>query len=323
MNPVKIVIRHEPMERWEEGDEGLRNLIRDVLFFVKCSLSSGQSTVNFITPPDKTGTTSPPLMKDPIQRHNYLEIGIVADGTMGMWWQGRLDVCNAGTVLIIPPYCPHLPHVPLSFHHYPSHRVLWLLFPNCQCIAHQCAFRDKIHYFGTYWFFNDEKLFHLGQMIWQESLRRGEWSLDILGGLLLSLLGVMLKVPSHPPIPSYRQLRTVLEGVEDPLVRSVYRFLWQNYYRTLKLSDLATAFNYSPFHLCRRFRQKIGETPLQSLRRIRIEIAKYLLRNFNFPISRVSEMVGFSDQFYFSRLFTRFVGMSPKRYRERNSKGGS
>lgn len=75
-----------------------------------------------------------------LQRHSFLEIGVVLEGAMGLWWRGHLTVCQARSVVLIPPRCPHLPHVPLP--QTLAHRVLWLIFPPHQCIAHQCAWGD-------------------------------------------------------------------------------------------------------------------------------------------------------------------------------------
>ena len=62
-------------------------------------------------------------------------------------------------------------------------------------------------------------------------------------------------------------------------------------------------------------------TPLEYLTQIRIEQAKSYLINSNiYSISEIADMCGFSDQYYFSRVFKKTVGVSPRDYKKnRNS----
>jgi len=64
------------------------------------------------------------------------------------------------------------------------------------------------------------------------------------------------------------------------------------------------------------FRQVSGGTPTQYLRELRISQAKHLLRLSDLPIAEVAGRSGFSDQFYFSRVFRQVVGLSPRRFRD-------
>ena len=57
-----------------------------------------------------------------------------------------------------------------------------------------------------------------------------------------------------------------------------------------------------------------GLTPLAYLNRARIENAKELLLKTSLSIAEIAEMVGFSGQNYFGRLFRRQVGLSPTEF---------
>ncbi len=297
-----VILREERMDTAEEGVERLRQVIAQQIL----PMLTSYRTLYLLAPPQTDEWVPPPT--GIIQRHAFLELGIVIDGVMGMWWRGQLISCPAGAVLVIPPRCPHLPHVPSQSS---THRVLWLTFPPRQCIAHQCAWRDGVHFLGTYCVVDDEELIHLGRSIWREWCHRDEHSALIVHGYLLALLGRMLKAPTHPAVPKYERFGISPEA--DPLVQEVYRFLWGNYHRPIKLADLSRAVAYSPTYLCRRFRQRTGETLWQALRRIRIEVAKRLL-TLNISVATVAEMVGFSDSLYFSKVFAKEVGMSPTVY---------
>lgn len=53
---------------------------------------------------------------------------------------------------------------------------------------------------------------------------------------------------------------------------------------------------------------------MQRLEEIRIEKAKELLRDEQYRCSEVAEMIGFSDQFYFSKRFKLFCNSTPSEY---------
>jgi len=230
--------REERLEPLEEGVERLRQLIAQEVI----PLLETRKQIPLLAAPLQQGGIPLPS-RSLLQRHSFLEIGVVLDGTMGLWWRGNLTICQASSVVLIPPRCPHLPHAPLPQR--PAHRVLWLIFPPHQCIAHQCAWRDGVHYVGTYCALDDDELIHLGRSLWREWRQRDEWSPLIVKGYLLALFGRMLKAPARPAVPKYERLMTS-SPVQDPLVDAIYRFLWSNYNHPIGLADLATAVAYSP-----------------------------------------------------------------------------
>ncbi len=74
-------------------------------------------------------------------------------------------------------------------------------------------------------------------------------------------------------------------------------------------------FNTDYFRRC--FAEEMGETPLEYMTRLRIERAKGLLVQKNFiSVEAVAEQCGFSDSFYFSKVFKKHTGSSPTAYRK-------
>ena len=61
-----------------------------------------------------------------------------------------------------------------------------------------------------------------------------------------------------------------------------------------------------------------GESPQKTLTRLRMQEAKRLLATTAEPIARVGELVGYPDQFYFSRTFRKEVGENPTAYRKKS-----
>ena len=81
------------------------------------------------------------------------------------------------------------------------------------------------------------------------------------------------------------------------------------------LAELAAVAGLSRFHLLRLFKQHTGETPAQFHLRLRIDLAKRLLRTTTAGVSEIGLRCGFADSSHFARTFRRQVGASPSSYR--------
>ena len=83
------------------------------------------------------------------------------------------------------------------------------------------------------------------------------------------------------------------------------------------------AMGYHPDYFRRCFREELGCTPAEYLTRLRLSRAKGLLTQRTFSgVEKVAHLSGFSDSFYFSKLFKKHTGLSPRQYRARNGKEG-
>ena len=95
------------------------------------------------------------------------------------------------------------------------------------------------------------------------------------------------------------------------------------FYRPWRIEELAHTAGMSVPNFFRSFRRMTGSTPINYLRRIRINQAKRRLIESTDSIKEIAEQVGYSDQFYFSRDFKHHTGMSPSDFRTHELGSGS
>lgn len=113
------------------------------------------------------------------------------------------------------------------------------------------------------------------------------------------------------------QFRLIREsGEKDPVAQSI-NFMLENLTRKLKLDEIALETGLSASHYSRLFQNRTGHSPIDYFIQLKIQRACRLLDNSGWLIADVSREMGFDDQFYFSRVFRKVMGMSPAEYRKR------
>lgn len=91
----------------------------------------------------------------------------------------------------------------------------------------------------------------------------------------------------------------------------------ENYNHDINIEKYAESRGMSISWFIRSFRKHTGQTPMQYIVSLRINNAQVLLESTSYTISEISEIVGYENQLYFSRLFHKQKGCSPSQYRKR------
>ena len=100
------------------------------------------------------------------------------------------------------------------------------------------------------------------------------------------------------------------------LAESIKIYIRQNYRYQLSTGNIAEAFFVNASYASRRFSESFGVTITEYISSVRIEHAKNLLATTSAPIGSIALNVGIDDANYFTRIFKKFVGMSPTEYRQ-------
>lgn len=130
-----------------------------------------------------------------------------------------------------------------------------------------------------------------------------------------SLLHLYLASFRH--IAAYRRYRHEDERIDVPdAVASIIRYMQENLEGHITLRQLSDYTGYSVSQLSNIFRKSTGDSPLSYFNRLKIQRACQLLATTTLRVNQISAKLGIDDSYYFSRLFTHVVGVSPKKYRQ-------
>ncbi len=104
------------------------------------------------------------------------------------------------------------------------------------------------------------------------------------------------------PLPCSTRMDTMLcyirEHIEQPLSRK----------------NLADVFHLTPQHINALFKKELDATPTEIIHRERVALAYRLMHEKGLNVSQAGYAAGFSDPFYFSRIFKKYMGYAPARY---------
>ena len=93
-------------------------------------------------------------------------------------------------------------------------------------------------------------------------------------------------------------------------------YIHKNYATNLRIQDLATYSHLSPSRFRTLFKERTGLSPMDYLTALRINHARQLMSQTELCMSEIAEMVGYTDQLYFSRVFKKHTQLTPSAYRK-------
>lgn len=105
---------------------------------------------------------------------------------------------------------------------------------------------------------------------------------------------------------------------EADLVRMqpVLETLCANPAQEFNLKKLAGKINLHPVYFSNLFRKTLGVSPLRYLTEQRLELAKNMLCSSQMSLVEIAEYCGYNDEFFFARIFKKYVGVAPGRFRK-------
>ncbi|HEY8938047.1 MAG TPA: AraC family transcriptional regulator [Cyclobacteriaceae bacterium] len=186
--------------------------------------------------------------------------------------------------------------------------IYWAHFKGIQSSSFVSLLSRQFKDFVLYTPFMEERLRNFESIY--ESLESG-YSLD---NLTYSSICFSYYLASFCFADKFASAHHVLE--KDAVDLSI-EFMRNNLDRPLSLEEIASSINLSVSHYSSIFRKKTGYSPVVYFNHLKIQHACQYLQFTTLRINEIALKLGIEDPYYFSRMFTKIMGVSPLEYRNK------
>lgn len=101
----------------------------------------------------------------------------------------------------------------------------------------------------------------------------------------------------------------------NEIIKKAMSYISDNFASNITLDDVARHVHLNPAYFSTIFKQSCGSSFKEYLNMMRIEESKRLLANTDYSVVDIAVATGFMDQSYFSKVFKKYTGLTPKQYR--------
>lgn len=219
-------------------------------------------------------------------QHTHWELYLCTSaGGVFVFDEGQLPY-HAGDLIVIPPEVPHAHHADQGAEH-----IHLYISDSPLTFRHPALIQDD----------DNQSLLHL----FADSLYFFQQGEKVSPGLLPAYAQLICQHISNRQTASPR----------DQMVAEIAQSIMQNYTNpNYELDTLLRSAPYCYDYLCRLFRQEMHTTPHKYLSEMRLQSAAEKLRSGHASITEVARMCGHNDPLYFSRMFKKRYGCSPREY---------
>ena len=234
-------------------------------------------------------------------RRDY-QILYVANGKTHFWFDGKEEIVSAGHMVLYKPeeiqkYVYYLEDNP---------EVFWIHFTGSDVknilAYHGISLDEHVFYCGV---LPDYKaLFR--KIIQELQLCRYGYE-DYIASLFNDIL-LLLDRQQH-------EQKKATGDVQEQIERAAAYFN-ENYNTKISIDDYAESLHISTNWFIHNFKQYAGMSPAQYILSLRMVNAQSLLERTTYNIKEISEIVGYENPLYFSRVFKKEIGKSPAQYRK-------
>jgi len=160
---------------------------------------------------------------------------------------------------------------------------------------------------------HDRHIYHLGQALKMELEAPPDLQTGILyqETLISTLVMRLIKHHSVCRLPN----SPILSDVNSAQKQLLLDYIHDNLHQSLRLADLANLVNFSPYYLCRWFKQTEGLSIHQYVIQERIARSKTLLHHSRHSLAEIAIFCGFNSHSHLSRQFKQIVGVTPSAFR--------
>ena len=127
--------------------------------------------------------------------------------------------------------------------------------------------------------------------------------------LLINLIRIDVDI-AHPD----KRSDVITQGAAETAFGKVVNYLMDNLQHSISTDDICRATGYSRSHLHNVFKDRTGRSVTEYNKRLKLEGAKRMIREGRRNFSEITNALNYSSLQYFSKVFKRYVGMTPSEY---------
>lgn len=109
---------------------------------------------------------------------------------------------------------------------------------------------------------------------------------------------------------------THYDHLEADKIHQIKQYISEHSHQDISLDVLAQRVNLSPIYISKMFKEKLGINYIDFLTECRIEKAKKLMQDPERSLKEITFEIGYNEPNYFSKVFKKMCGVSPKEYRK-------
>ncbi|GLC81589.1 response regulator [Lacrimispora brassicae] len=109
-------------------------------------------------------------------------------------------------------------------------------------------------------------------------------------------------------------LEACKESRKDKYIELVLEYIREHYREKITLNQMSSLLNISQGHLSSTFKKHMGKNFSDYVTEVKIEKAKEMIGSYQYMMYEISDMLGFDTQYYFSAVFKKITGYTPKEY---------
>jgi two-component system response regulator YesN len=109
---------------------------------------------------------------------------------------------------------------------------------------------------------------------------------------------------------------SILNPIPNEFVKRILDFIDANYMQNIMLIDLSQKFNISMGYLSMLIKKETGRNYSEHIIMKRLNLAKELLKDEKLTINDVVQRIGYTDYYYFNKLFKKYMGITPGKYKK-------
>lgn len=220
---------------------------------------------------------------------------------------GNHFALTANQVIILPPGVPHTYMSSIDnpwtiyWIHFKGNKARLMasdyVIPKTISVSTDSRINDRLDLF--------EEMYHT--LEWGYSLENLRYATTCLSYFMGSLAYVNC----------FRAARTRNDSPNNDIITQSIHYMHENINRMLTMNEISAYVKYSPYRYSALFKEKVGYPPMNYFSRLKIQKACELIDTTSMKINQISQVLGYDDPFYFSRVFSKIMGMSPNTFKNR------